>query len=185
MLPRIPAIPPRTIAGNNGSPHDAILARSKTPRMMILNRQRHVRLAIRGLEKFLARARRHLRLPVDSLTVAFVTDSEIAKWNRAYRGKNRPTDVLSFSSDDHPRNGKPEMKRYDASAHGAAAYLGDIAIAPAIARRNARRFGRTLDQEMRILILHGLLHLMGYDHETDRGQMDRRERRLRRDLGLA
>ena len=63
-------------------------------------------------------------------------------------------------------------------------YLGDIAIAPAVARRNALRFGRAFDHEMRILILHGILHLLGYDHETDAGQMDRREHRLRRDLGL-
>ena len=64
-------------------------------------------------------------------------------------------------------------------------YLGDIAIAPAVARRNARHLGRKFEDEMRILILHGMLHLMGYDHETDSGQMERRERRLRRSLGLA
>ncbi len=72
-----------------------------------------------------------------------------------------------------------------ASSPSSASYLGDIAIAPAVARRNARRFGRTFDDEMRILILHGILHLMGYDHETDTGEMDRREQRLRRALGLA
>ena len=54
-------------------------------------------------------------------------------------------------------------------------YLGDIAIAPEVARRNAKQFGRTFGDEMRILILHGILHLMGYDHETDTGQMERRE----------
>jgi probable rRNA maturation factor len=53
-----------------------------------------------------------------------------------------------------------------------------------VARQNARELGRTLDDEMKILILHGLLHLLGYDHETDHGQMERRERRLRRSLGL-
>jgi len=63
-------------------------------------------------------------------------------------------------------------------------YLGDIAIAPAVARRNALRFGRSFDHELRILILHGILHLLGYDHESDSGQMDRRENRLRRALGL-
>jgi probable rRNA maturation factor len=65
-----------------------------------------------------------------------------------------------------------------------ASYLGDVAIAPAVARQNARELGRTLDGEMKILILHGLLHLLGYDHETDHGQMELRERRLRRHLGL-
>jgi probable rRNA maturation factor len=63
--------------------------------------------------------------------------------------------------------------------------VGDIAIAPAVARRNAQRLGRTFEQEMHILALHGMLHLMGYDHETDRGEMDRQERRMRRALGLA
>ena len=77
--------------------------------------------------------------------------------------------------------GKTDVVTADLSMPGEAAR----AIAPAVARRNARRFGRTFSQEMRILILHGILHLMGYDHETDAGQMDRRERRLRRQLGLA
>ncbi len=63
-------------------------------------------------------------------------------------------------------------------------YIGDIAIAPAVAKRNASRFGRTFDDEMRILILHGILHLMGYDHEADDGQMERRENKLRRELRL-
>jgi probable rRNA maturation factor len=67
---------------------------------------------------------------------------------------------------------------------GTSAYLGDIAIAPAVARRNAQRLGRSFENEMRILILHGMLHVLGYDHETDTGQMDRRESRLRRVLGL-
>jgi probable rRNA maturation factor len=63
-------------------------------------------------------------------------------------------------------------------------FLGDIAIAPSVARRNAKKLGRTLPSELQILILHGVLHLLGYDHETDRGQMDRLEARLRRKLGL-
>jgi rRNA maturation RNase YbeY len=64
-------------------------------------------------------------------------------------------------------------------------FLGDIAISPATARRNAKKFQRTLPSELQILILHGLLHLLGYDHETDRGQMTRVENRLRRRLGLS
>ncbi len=63
-------------------------------------------------------------------------------------------------------------------------YLGDIAIALGTARRNARRGGRTLGQELQVLILHGVLHLLGYDHEADQGEMSRLERRLRRQLGL-
>jgi probable rRNA maturation factor len=146
---------------------------------MILNRQRSVRIPLRDLREFLARAQRVLRLPADSIGVCLVTNSEIARWNREYRGKAGPTDVLSFRARD--QNGTRRTQRNSPSPP----YLGDIAIAPALARRNARRFSRTLGQEMRILILHGILHLMGYDHETDQGQMDRRERRLRRSLGLA
>jgi probable rRNA maturation factor len=173
---------------------------------MILNQQRRVRVSISGLEKFLTAARKLLRLAPRSLTVALVTDSQIARWNRAYRGKNRPTDVLSFPADvsqaqpattrklrqPRPARGtratrlsSPQAASNSASASAQArAYLGDIAIAPAVARRNAQRLGRAFDHEMRILILHGILHLLGYDHETDTGQMDRRENRLRRDLGL-
>jgi len=63
--------------------------------------------------------------------------------------------------------------------------LGDIAIAPETARRYARNHGRTLDNELRVLMLHGVLHLMGYDHESDHGQMNRIEQKLRRRLGIA
>ena len=66
-----------------------------------------------------------------------------------------------------------------------AEYIGDIAISPETARRNARRFSRSLPAEMRILILHGMIHLAGFDHETDHGEMDRLERRLRKRLGVA
>jgi probable rRNA maturation factor len=163
---------------------------------MVLNQQRRVRVSISGLEKFLAAARKRLRLGPRSLTVALVTDGQIARWNRAYRGNNRPTDVLSFpangsqaepaTSRKHHRPGPARGTRATrpSAAMQAAKYLGDIAIAPAVARRNALRIGRTFDHEMRILILHGILHLLGYDHETDTGQMDRREDRLRRELGL-
>ncbi|MGC2727251.1 MAG: rRNA maturation RNase YbeY [Candidatus Acidiferrales bacterium] len=181
---------------------------------MILNQQRRVRVSIAALDKFLAATQKRLRLPADSLTVALVSDPQMARWNAAYRGKNRPTEVLSFPADGPvPLNSvrsirerhsqlpasaakrKQSARRSRASGLSSASsvssnsstssYLGDIAIAPAVARRNALRFGRTFDQEMRILILHGVLHLMGYDHETDQGQMTRRENRLRRDLGLA
>jgi probable rRNA maturation factor len=182
---------------------------------MIFNQQRRVRVSIPALNKFLLAAQNRLRLAPDSLTVALVTDAQMARWNAAYRGKNRPTDVLSFPADGPPSqsavqrvrgsNPRPvsrtEKRRLAAkSKHGRSSsstsftsspsstsspYLGDIAIAPAVARRNALRFDRTLDREMRILILHGVLHLMGYDHETDQGQMTRRENLLRRELGLA
>ena len=86
-----------------------------------------------------------------------------------------------------PRRGKSIV---DALQKGTALapeanFLGDIAISPATARRNAKKYNRTLPNELQILILHGILHLLGYDHETDRGQMTRIEHRLRRKLGLS
>ena len=154
---------------------------------MILNRQRTVRIPKRQLEDFLIRAQQALRLPAGSLSVAFLPNAEIAKWNREYRHKDGATDVLSFPAEASPRSpGRifHGSTRRTTATNGAPVYLGDIAIAPAVARQNARRFGRTFSQEMRILILHGMLHLMGYDHETDTGQMERREARLRRSLGI-
>lgn len=148
---------------------------------MILNHQRRVRVQLQGLERFLARVLRKVQLRSDALTVCLVTDNEMARWNRAYRGKNRPTDVLSFPANDS----LPQRRRRAKGGACTAMYLGDIAIAPAVARRNALRFGHEFHDELRILILHGVLHLMGYDHETDKGEMDRREQHLRRELGLA
>ncbi|HEY6464386.1 MAG TPA: rRNA maturation RNase YbeY [Candidatus Acidoferrales bacterium] len=153
---------------------------------MISNRQRAVRVQIHSLNQFFARTMKEMRLPEDAACVCLVTNAQIAKWNAAYRSKNKPTDVLSFPTTDDPSpkaNGRRRPRRR--SSTPSIAYLGDIAIAPAIARRNARLYGRTFNQEMRILILHGILHLIGYDHETDTGQMERREQRLRRTLGIA
>lgn len=163
---------------------------------MISNRQRAVRVPIRGMKQFFARAMKEVRLPQTAASVCFVTDAQIAKWNAAYRGKNKPTDVLSFQVDDEARGKKekvrvgtrqsqPRKHFFLVSSALSTSYLGDIAIAPAVARRNAHLYGHTLDRELRILILHGILHLMGYDHETDTGQMDRREKRLRRSLRIA
>ena len=140
--------------------------------MTILNNQKKVRLSRPPLEKFSKKALRALKLKSDSAAIAFVTDSEIARLNKIYRKRNKPTDVLSFPAQSAKRVNKSK-------------FLGDIAIAPAVARRYAKKNGRTLQSEICILILHGILHLLGYDHETDRGQMDRIELKLRRKLGLA
>ena len=155
---------------------------------MIQNHQRRVRVPIAELNRFFATVRKRLRIPAHAITIVLVTDPKMKAWNHAFRGKSRPTDVLSFPGDDSPEHRKPSttgQRKSRRARHLEDFYLGDIAIAPAVARSNARRFGRAFTIEMRILILHGILHLMGYDHETDQGQMDRREARLRRELGLA
>ena len=139
--------------------------------MTILNKQKKVGLALRPLDRFSRRAFRQLKLKSNSANIAFVTDAEIARLNKTYRKKNKPTDVLSFPAQSSKRANKKK-------------FLGDIAIAPAVARRYAKKNGRSLQTEICILILHGLLHLLGYDHEADRGQMDRIEHKLRRKLGL-
>jgi probable rRNA maturation factor len=168
---------------------------------MILNRQRAVRVARRPLESFLRRAANELDIRDSQVTVCFVSDREIAQMNEAFRKKKGPTDVLSFPAEktrwtSRSRRKKtekggaeniagPEESRTKQESRPAEGYLGDIAIAPETARRYARKNGRRLENELRVLILHGVLHLLGYDHETDRGQMDRIERKMRRRFGLS
>ena len=174
---------------------------------MILNRQRSVRIAVRPLEMFLRRVRDQLGLGHTEVTVALISDREIARMNERYRKKSGPTDVLSFGAKERRgpmplrtvRTGEKKERDKRGDAQGAeirrekrlglrnerGEYLGDIAISPAAAQRNARRFGRSLSSEVRILILHGILHVLGYDHVSDRGEMERLERRLRKRLGLS
>jgi len=154
---------------------------------MILNRQRAVRLARRPLELFLARVRRELGIGPAAVTICFVSDAEIARMNQAFRKKKGPTDVLSFPAVDRHAPVSFSQRRESGDAvrrSGSETFLGDVAISPETARRNAKKLGRTLPSELQILILHGVLHLLGYDHETDRGEMERVEGRLRRKLRL-
>jgi probable rRNA maturation factor len=106
------------------------------------------------------------------VTVALVSDARVRALNRRFRKKDAPTDVLSFPN------------RPNASEPGAHPYLGDVVIAAGVARRQARDAGHSIDTELRVLALHGLLHLLGYDHERDAGRMARLERRLRHKGGL-
>jgi probable rRNA maturation factor len=99
------------------------------------------------------------------VAVALVSDSRVRALNHRYRGKDHATDVLSFPSHSD-------------------GFLGEIVIARGVARRQAQAAGHREATELRILALHGLLHLLGYDHERDRGEMERVEARLRRRNGL-
>jgi probable rRNA maturation factor len=100
-----------------------------------------------------------------ALTVALVSDARVRTLNRQYRRKESATDVLSFPADEPGQ-------------------LGDVVIAIGVARRQARQAGHSFQAEIRLLALHGLLHLLGYDHEHDDGRMARVEQRLRRRGGL-
>lgn len=150
---------------------------------MILNRQRSVKVSVEPLSDFLDSARRELGWKGCDLTVCLVSDQAMQRLNRGFRGKDKATDVLSFPAKRRRRPLRIGGNRRRGMLPGG--FLGDVAISPEMARRNARRHGRSLGEELRILILHGMLHLMGYDHETDAGQMNHLEGRLRRRLGLS
>jgi probable rRNA maturation factor len=122
------------------------------------------------------------------MTIALVRDARMRALNRVYRGKDYATDVLSFSiSPPQRRRGRSSGKRSASAATASPAMersLGEIAIALGVLRRQARRSGHDERTELKILALHGLLHLLGDDHERDEGRMRRVEQRLRRKGGL-
>jgi probable rRNA maturation factor len=116
-----------------------------------------------------------------AVTVAVVSDARVRALNRSYRGKDRATDVLSFPAAADAAGPASMHVR----PHTVRPYLGDIVIARGVARRQAREAGHDERIEWRVLALHGLLHLLGYDHETDNGTMARVEARLRHKGGLS
>lgn len=109
--------------------------------------------------------------PDSSLCIAFIRDRRMRELNRDYRGIDRPTDVLSFNSDEE-----------DSGAEAGGRFLGDMAISVETAERYAAEHRISLEREIGQLVIHGTLHLAGYDHETDNGEMNRLEKRLRRRL---
>jgi probable rRNA maturation factor len=125
----------------------------------------HVSLSKAGLVRFVNRARAAVGIEGD-VHVLLADDATLRRLNRTFRGKNKPTDVLSFP------------------APAESGLAGDLAISLDIAARQAAEFGHSLRDEVRILLLHGTLHLAGYDHEADSGEMAAREAELRREFGL-
>lgn len=107
------------------------------------------------------------------LSVVFVRDKKIRELNHHYRGQDYPTDVLSFAVGADPTEGK-ELAQEN--------YLGDIVISTDTAWRQAQDAGLSIEREIHELVLHGVLHLCGYDHETDNGEMNRLELKLRKQL---
>lgn len=124
-------------------------------------------LSASGLTRFLNRARTAINLP-GAVDVLLTSDATLRQLNKSFRGKDKPTDVLSFP----------------APSEFAARHAGDLAISLETASRQAKTYGHTLRDEVRILLLHGLLHLSGEDHESDNGRMAAREATLRRELRL-
>ncbi len=151
--------------------------------VVAVNRQRQRRVDT-------ARLTSVLRAAADALSVrgevalVVASDRALRKLNAQYRGKDKPTDVLSFPGPCQLHAGGPVGTRRDecAACVGQTAGLGDIVISVETAATNAKQLGRTLPQELDVLALHGFLHVLGYDHETDDGTMERLERRLRKRL---
>ena len=131
----------------------------------VVNRQRRLQLDTEAWSTFATRALNVIGKNELSATIAFVSDKRIRELNRQFRGIDKATDVLSFPAEDE-------------------ANLGDVAVSVETAAVQAKENGLSLEDEISQLILHGLLHLCGYDHETDNGEMNRLELKLRRKLGI-
>jgi probable rRNA maturation factor len=135
-------------------------------RIQIVNRQRLVSINRQSIAFFCAAALRSLDQPPTTLSIALVDRLEIQALNSRYRNKDYATDVLSFS--------------YGKTVGEEGTFLGEIVLAPEIADKQAGSYHTTLERELRKLLLHGILHLLGFDHESDRGQMNRLQTKLMR-----
>ena len=131
----------------------------------VVNRQRRLKLDTEAWSTFADKALDAIGKNESAATIAFVSDKRIRELNQQFRGVDKATDVLSFPAEEQ-------------------ANLGDIAVSVDTAAVQAKDNGLTLEGEIAQLILHGLLHLCGYDHETDNGEMNRLELNLRRKLGI-
>jgi probable rRNA maturation factor len=132
-----------------------------TPELLVVNKQRVHPIPTSQLRRFISDLLAHQGKESASLSVVFIDDRSMQTYNRKYRGYDKPTDVLSFRGDEE--------------------YLGDILISADTAfRQSTTSSTLTFESNIRRLVLHGFLHLSGYDHETDNGEMRAIERRLRR-----
>lgn len=130
------------------------------PEIVLQNPNHYPEAGARRLRPWLSSLLAALAPGAESLGVRFVGDREMRRVNRQFRGKDKPTDVLSFPGEE--------------------GHLGDILISVPTARRQAAEAGHETGRELRTLMLHGVLHCLGHDHETDQGEMERLERRLRK-----
>ena len=138
----------------------------------IVNRQRQRKLSAKHWREFGESALQAIGKGDENATIVFVSDAAIKVLNQRFRGKNQSTDVLSFPSAEEPFE------------IGHATQLGEVVISVSRAAAQAKENGLSFADEVRQLILHGLLHLCGYDHETDHGEMNRLELRLRKKLAI-
>ena len=137
---------------------------------MVILQKRVPGLSLAALESFAVRARRAARV-TGTVNVLVTSSTAVQALNRRFRGKNKATDVLSFPSPLSPPLHTSKL-------------AGEVAISADIAALNAHRMGHSVAEEVKILTLHGILHLAGFDHERDNGKMARKELTLRRALNL-
>ena len=138
----------------------------------IINRQRSKPINAKPLRELGERALRTIGSRKQAATIVFVSDAAIRKLNNQFRGKDQVTDVLSFPSEAEPFEAENQSQ------------LGEVVISVQRAADQAKQNRLTFSNEVEQLILHGLLHLCGYDHETDDGKMNRLEVKLRKKLGI-
>lgn len=166
--------PPAAPSPTSGEPRE----------LVVRNLQRRLPIDSRGLTSFLGRVASEVGAGESSATLALVNDERIRALNREFRGYDKPTDVLSFTAGSADSAGPLDPLNKE-EAPGSARYLGDIVISVETASRQAERRGLKLHRELELLTLHGFLHLLGYDHETDDGRMRRLEYRLRKKFGIS
>jgi probable rRNA maturation factor len=140
-------------------------------KVQVLNKQRLFKMNRDSVALFCLRVIRLVAEKEGTLSVVFLNPARMRAINGAYRGRDYATDVLSFSYERTRMEGKQ--------------FLGEIIIAPEIAAVQARRYGTPVEREIRKLLVHGILHLLGYNHETDKGEMNQLQNRLLRRKALA
>lgn len=142
----------------------------------VVNRQRLTRIDAQRIARLADATLGAVGRAGASLSVVFVRDRAMRQLNRKYRSQDRTTDVLSFAAGD-------DLAGEDQTSFvGEATFLGDVVVSVDAARQQGSEAGHSLSRELDELVMHGVLHLCGYDHETDSGQMNRLELRLRRKL---
>ena len=143
---------------------------NRFPKILVLNKQRRFRILAEPVASFSAGILQALGRQELLLTVVFVGVRKMAILNRQFRARNYATDVLSF--------------HYDEDLGDEGRFLGEVVIAPQVACEQADRWRRPRERELRTLIVHGILHLLGHDHETDKGEMGRLQKRLVRSSAI-
>lgn len=144
---------------------------------MVVNHQSKVAVDLADVRAFVRALSAALRLRGKSFNVCIVDDTEIQRLNTEYRGKPNATDVLSFRWKDAASGGISPEAEFDG-------FLGDVVISAEMARRNASAEAHSTRNEIRWLVLHGVLHLLGYDHSSDQGEMTALELAVRKQLGI-